>query len=125
LDIFYFSLSIYLGLRGSYFGLAGGFAASRAESVRLSVRAATILAATPPEAKPLFFVRRERKAGGLSTWKAAKPQTQRSRRRRSISRSTKNDTVLHSTQSGLYYFRSSQLMVCVDLTTATQGRTTY
>jgi hypothetical protein len=28
LDIFYFSLSIYLGLRGSYFGLAGGFAAS-------------------------------------------------------------------------------------------------
>ena len=33
-----------------------GFAASRAESLRLSVKAATGLAATPPEAKPLLIL---------------------------------------------------------------------
>jgi len=33
----------------------GGFAASRAESLWLSVKHATLLAAKPPEAKPLIF----------------------------------------------------------------------
>jgi len=50
-----------------------GSAASLAESLRLSVMAAILSAATPPEAKPLLL-RSERKAGGFPHGKAAKPQ---------------------------------------------------
>jgi len=52
-----------------------GFAASRAESLRLSVKAATGLAATPHEAKPLLIWER-RKTGGFphGGGKAAKRQ---------------------------------------------------
>ena len=42
-----------------------GFAASRAESLWLSVMRATLLAATPPEAKPLLVISCQRKAGGF------------------------------------------------------------
>ena len=47
------------------FAFACGCAASRAESLRLSVKAHYSLAATPPEAKPLLFLRSERKARGF------------------------------------------------------------
>ena len=42
-----------------------GFATFRAESLWLSVKPSTLLAATPPEAKPLLFLRSERKARGF------------------------------------------------------------
>jgi len=42
-----------------------GFAASRAESLWLSVKPTTRLAAVPPEAKPLLILSSERKAEGF------------------------------------------------------------
>jgi len=47
------------------FSFACGCAASRAESLRLSVKAHYSLAATPPEAKPFLLLRDERKARGF------------------------------------------------------------
>jgi len=38
-----------------YLCIGCGFAASRAESLRLSVKLTILLAATPPEAKPPLF----------------------------------------------------------------------
>jgi len=52
-----------------------GFAASRAESLRLSVMPATLFAATPPEAKPLFSKRRTESLR-LSAREMAKPENQ-------------------------------------------------
>ena len=53
-----------------------GFAASRAESLRLSVKAATGLAATPHEAKPLLILETKGKPEAFRTGggKAAKRQ---------------------------------------------------
>jgi len=52
-----------------------GFATFRAESLWLSVKPSTLLAAAPPEAKPLLFLRSERKARGFPHGYAAKPQS--------------------------------------------------
>jgi len=48
-------------------------AASRAESLRLSVKRTILFAAGPPEAKPLFFYG-DRKARGFPHGEAAQPQ---------------------------------------------------
>jgi hypothetical protein len=69
-----------------------GFAASRAESLWLSVMRATLLAATPPEAKPLRVISCQRKAGGFPHGKrqSRSPKitsNQRSFNQRSLQRS--------------------------------------
>jgi len=51
---------------GVHWALCGS-AASSAESLRLSVRPATFLAATPPEAKPLVFYEADGKPEAFRT----------------------------------------------------------
>jgi len=64
-----------------------GFAASRAESLWLSVMRATFLAATPPEAKPLRVISCQRKAGGFPHGKRQSRSPKITSNQRSLQRS--------------------------------------